>query len=159
MLAFSSFIYYLTFTESKDVFRKRLKSRASNNAQVFDYSGEGGNEMLRRIDAGALTLLPQKTVIITDSIGNIFYEYNAEDAIKVVPDSAILSSIRQSYELFFNFGNRNAIGIDYKGQKRNFIIIVAASDDDSELRLAQLKNVLFIGLLLGIMITVVVGII
>jgi len=158
MLAFSSFIYYLTYTDTKEVFRKRLRSRASNNAQVFDYSGEAGIDMLRRIDAGTLTLLPQKTVIITDSTGSIFYDYNAEDADSIIPDPDMIAKIKQSGEIFFQIGNRNAIGLDYEGQKRNFIIVVAASDEDSRLRLAQLKSVLLISLLLGIVITVVVGI-
>jgi len=158
LLAVSSMIYSLTSIESKEVFRKRLRSRASNNAQVFDFSGGSAIEMLKRIDAGTLSLLPQKTVLIADTGGQVLYRYEAEDAGHIEMDQPLLSAIIEGGEIFFRTGDRAAIGLYYRGQRRQFIIIVAARDVDGELRLLQLKNILFITLALATLVTVIVGV-
>ena len=157
LLVLTVFVYYLSSVERTDVFNKRLRSRASNNAQIFDYFGDSSVTMLRRIDAGSLGLLPQKSVIIVDTLGRILYEYNAPEAERLNPNPLLLREIKSSGEKLFNTGQRDAIGMYYKGADQQFNIIVAAYDEEGTSRLSQLKQILGISLLIGMLVTLVVG--
>ena len=157
LLGLMVLVYYLSAVERKDVFTKRLRSRASNNAQIFDYFGDSSVNMLRRIDAGALSLLPQKSVVIIDTLGRYLYHYESQDAAPIHPDEEILNSIKGSRESLFSLDNRDALGMFYHNANRGFIIVVAAYDDEGRLRLLQLKQILGISLLVGMLVTLVIG--
>jgi len=157
LLVLTVIVYYLSAVERTDVFNKRLKSRASNNAQIFAYFGDSSIGMLRRIDAGSLGLLPQKSVIIAEISGRILYEYHSPDAQQLQLDKVLLNDINASEEKLFSIGNRDAIALSYKDALRNFIIVVAAYDEEGRLRLSELKQTLAISLLLGMLVTLIVG--
>jgi two-component system sensor histidine kinase ArlS len=156
MLALNVSVYYLSAEERKDLFRKRLRGRAGNNAQIYDYYGDSSINMLQRIDAGSISLLPRKTVFIIDTVGRILYRYHAENADTTL-DRAIVEETKQSDEKYITDSEREGISIDYHGQNRSFIIVVTAFDEDGLLRLSELKKVLGVSLLIGVLITVMVG--
>ena len=157
LLVLTVLVYYLSEVERTDVFNKRLKSRASNNAQIFAYFGDSSVNMLRRIDAGSLGLLPQKTVVIVDTTGRTLYEYHAEQAQPIQLNKTLLNDIRSADEKLFSIGKRDAIGLYYIDDERDFIIIVAAYDEEGRLRLSELKQTLGFSLLLGMLVTLIVG--
>ncbi len=157
LLVLNVSIYYLTSAETNENFRKRLRSRANNNAQVLDLSGDSAISILRRIDAGSLAMLPRKTVSIYDTLGGIIYNYQGEGAEKIVTNTDFLQEVKGSGEEFFELGNREAIGLYHEGINRNFIVIVAADNEDGRHRLAQLKQVLIISLFIGMLVTLITG--
>jgi signal transduction histidine kinase len=157
LLILNTSVYYLTSVERKEIFHKRLKSRASNNAQIFDYFGDSSVYMLRRLDASALAVLTQKSVVIYDTLGNYLYQYQADNADALTLDSFTLEEVRQSGEKFFTIGRREGIGLYYSDNENRFIISVAAYDEDGRLRLLELKKVLIISLLIGMLVTLITG--
>jgi two-component system sensor histidine kinase ArlS len=157
LLVLTVFVYYLSLVELNDVFRKRLRSRASNNAQIFYYFGDSSVNMLKRIDGGSLSLLPQKTVSIFDTSGNILYHYQAEDADNSRADLSMFQDFHAPEGKFFTIGNREAFGLYYGDEKRSFIIIVSAYDEEGRQRLSELKKILLTSLLIGMLITLIVG--
>ena len=54
---------------------KRLNSRANNNAQVFSYVKSNDRDFLDRINTSSMEVLPNKSVGIYDTIGNLYYKY------------------------------------------------------------------------------------
>jgi two-component system, OmpR family, sensor histidine kinase ArlS len=157
LLVLNISIYYLTSVETKEVFRKRLKSRASNNAQIFEYFGDSSVNMLRRIDGGSLALLPQKTVAIYDTTGHLLYHYQAADADTLLITPAQLEDMRTSGEEYLTIGTRDVIGLYYPGARRSFIVVVAADNEDGRQRLSELKQILIVSLLIGMLVTLVTG--
>lgn len=157
LLALNISVYYLTSSERKKIFLKRLKSRAYNNANIFSYFGDSSINMLRRIDGTSPVLLPQKSVVICDTLGKPLYQYQAEDAGELIADSSLITGVRQSGEKFFTAGKREGIAFNYVDKKNNFIIIVAAYDEDGSLSLSQLKQVLILSLLFGVLVTLMTG--
>jgi signal transduction histidine kinase len=157
LLVLTVLVYYLSAVERRDVFNKRLRSRASNNAQIFDYFGDSSVNMLRRIDVGALAILPQKSVVIMDTLGHSLYRYDAQDAVPIHPDHETLNTIKVSGEKIFSLGKRDAIGLYYATSGRAFFIVVAAFDEEGRTRLLQLRQILSISLLIGMLVTLVVG--
>jgi two-component system, OmpR family, sensor histidine kinase ArlS len=157
LLVLNISVYYFTAAETDENFRKRLGSRANNNSQIFDYFGDSSVNRLRRIDAGALALLPQKSVVIYDTLGKLLYEYHAENADTLRLDKALLDEIRQSDEKYLTIKSRHILISYYKGHERPFVIAVAAVDLDGVQRLAALKNILAISLLIGTLVTLITG--
>lgn len=161
LLILNLFVYYSTATERKENFRKRLKGRASNNVQIFDYFGDSSVNMLRRIDAGSLVALPQKTVMIYDTTGRVLYNYNADSALKLNVDITQIREIIQSEsgEDYFMADNREAFLLHHRARdaEKNFIIAVAALDEDGSMRLSELKQLLILSLLIGTLATLIIG--
>jgi signal transduction histidine kinase len=150
-------VYYLTGAEGKKIFDKRLKSRATSNAQIYDYFGDTSILMLRRIDSSSLAILPLKSVIIADTNGNILYRHEAPHAEKLVLEHGLIADIINSNETYFQIGKRQAIGFYYPDKQRPLLVVVAAFDEDGELRLAELRQILGISALIGVLITLVIG--
>lgn len=155
LLVLSVAVYYFMSLDRKEGFYKRLKSRATNNAELFIYFGDSSQNVLRRIDANAVPLLPKKSVRIFDTLGNVLYAYDNPDAIPFKIDSSLLLNEREE-RYFFNDA-RDGIVMFYGKAERQFIIAVQAYDEDGWLRLAQLRKILLASLLVGIMVTMLVG--
>jgi methyl-accepting chemotaxis protein len=113
--------------------------------------------MLKRIDAGSLGLLPSKSVIIIDTAGNVDTTTRSEGANALRLDSARLKEIKSAGELYFTTGKRDAIGLFYHDQDQSFYIVVASYDEEGRLRLSQLKQILIVSLIIGMLVTLVVG--
>ncbi|HSU27581.1 MAG TPA: HAMP domain-containing sensor histidine kinase [Chitinophagaceae bacterium] len=150
-------IYYLTSSETKANFNNRLKSRASNNAQIFAFSGDTSLSMLKRVDQGTLAMMPKKTVAIYDTTGRLLYYYQAENADTLVMNNDFVKDIRDAEEKYFPIGKRTAVGLYYDTGYRDFVIIVAADNEEGRQRLLQLKNVLITSLLIGVLATLITG--
>jgi two-component system, OmpR family, sensor histidine kinase ArlS len=159
LLILNLFVYYSSANERKENFRKRLRGRASNNVQIFDYFGDSSVNMLRRIDAGALVSLPQKSVAIFDTTRRVLYSYQAENAPPLQVDSSQFSDIlkSESGQHYFMIGKREAFIFHYSDADKNFIIVVAAFDEDGRMRLVELKKLLLLSLLIGTLATLIIG--
>lgn len=155
LLVLSTSIYYFTSLDRKEGFYKRLKSRATNNAELFIYFGDSSQKVLKRIDVNAVPLLPQKSVRIFDTLGNVLYAYDNPDAVPLTIDSSFLSKERK--EKYYYKEGRDGIVMFYDKADRNFIIAVQAYDEDGWLRLAQLRKILLVSLLVGVLVTMLVG--
>ncbi|MGB8192546.1 MAG: HAMP domain-containing sensor histidine kinase [Chitinophagaceae bacterium] len=157
LLSLSISIYYFTSLDRKASFYKRLKSRATNNGQLFAYLGDSSSQnVLRRIDASAVPLLPQKSVRIYDTLGNVLYAYDNPGADSLsLNDLSFITATRE--EKTFSDEKRDGIVLFYSEPQRSFIIAVKAYDEDGWLRMAQLKKILLISLLVGILLTLLVG--
>ncbi len=157
LLVLNISIYYLTSVDTREVFRKRLKSRAGNNAQIFDYFGDSSVAMLRRIDEGSLAILPQKSVSIYDTTGNLLYNYQAANADSLLVEQSLLDEVRLDGEHYFSVGAREAIALYYPDSRRSFLITVAAYNEDGLERLSDLKKILVVSLFFGVLVTLITG--
>ncbi len=156
LLVLNLSVYYLTSVDVNADFYKRLKSRASSNAQIFDYFGDSSTAILTRIDEGSLAVLPKKTVGIYDTLGNKMYQFVSDSGEIIQPEASVLQEIRESGEEHFELGFLDAIGIYHSGD-RNFIIIVAADNEDGRLRLSELRKVMLISMLFGVLVALITG--
>lgn len=155
LLALSISIYYFSALDRKEAFYKRLKGRANNNAQLFSYFGDSSQKVLLRIDDNAVPLLPRKSVRIYDTVGRVLYSYDNKAAEPLATDASFFAAVRQ--ERPFNDGNRRGIALYYDEPGKDFIIAVAAYDEDGLAALSQLKKILVISLLVGMLVTLLVG--
>ena len=136
---------------------KRLNSRANNNAQVFSYVNIKDTAFLDRINTSSMEVLPNKSVEIYDSNGNLYYKYatNPKDSTGVTKD--VIRSAVFSGQYFYKVGNREALAVNYTDSGDHFVVVVAAYDFDGWALLTQLKRIFFISVLLGMIISLIAG--
>lgn len=155
MLGLSASVYYFSSLARKDGFNKRLKNRATNNAQLFAYLSDSSQKVLRRIDANSVPLLPQKSVRIYDTLGNELYAYDNPGTAPIIKNMSLINETRE--EKFFAEGKRDGIILYFNEPGKPFLIAVNAYDEDGWLMLTKLKKILLISLLVGVLATLLVG--
>lgn len=155
LLSFS--IYYFTSLERFEAFKKRLKGRANNNAQLFTYFGDSSIAMLRRFDSGSTNTLENKSVVIYNYLNEPVYEFNASGEATPASNTAILDKARLNGETYFTFHERDVIAFHHTDSVNRIVVVVAAYDSDGWNRLSQLRKLLMISLLIGIAAAALVG--
>lgn len=155
LLSFS--IYYFTSLERLETFKKRLKGRANNNAQLYTYFGDSSTAMLRRIDSGSTNTLIDKSVIIFNYLNQPVYEFNAQGVQTPAVPVAMLEKARLNGETYFHIEKRDALAFHHTDSVNRIVVVVAAHDTDGWNRLWQLQKLLLTSLLIGIAAAAIVG--
>lgn len=155
LLSFS--IYYFTSLERLEAFKKRLKGRANNNAQLYTYFGDSSTTMLRRIDSGSTNTLLNKSVVIYDYLNQPVYEFNAPGVETPPVSLPILEKARLNGESYFTTHNRDALAFHHTDSVNRVVVVVAAYDSDGWNRLSELQKLLMTSLLVGIGAAALVG--
>lgn len=155
LLSFS--IYYFTAQERLEAFKKRLKGRANNNAQLFTYFADSSNAMLTRLDSGSTNTLFRKSVVIYDYLNKPVYEFNARGEQPPPFNLSALEKARLQGETYFTVNKKDAIAFHHTDSVNRIVVVVAAYDSDGWDRLTQLQNFLLTSLLIGIAAAALVG--
>ena len=112
LLAVSFSVYSVTSFERKEIFKKRLKSRALGNAQLFSYYPDSSKAVLNRINSGAQESLPDKSVGIYNDSGKTYYDYNSPSAEQLLVDKEVFGKVISEGEYFFQVGGgREALAL------------------------------------------------
>lgn len=157
LLVVSLSVYYFSSLERREIFRKRLLSRANNNAQIVAYVNDTSRVFLDRINTSSLELLPQKTVEIYKLNGELIYSYHNGDFPRSANVNEIIQSAVSNGEFFFQNRSREALAVHYTEEGSGLVVIVAAYDRDGWLQLKQLRHIFFVSLLIGTSISLVAG--
>lgn len=155
LLSFS--IYYFTSLERLESFKKRLKGRANNNAQLFTYFGDSSTTMLRRLDSGSTNTLEDKSVVIYNYLNQPVYEFNAQGVTTPALNMTMMEKARLTGESYFRINDRDAIAFHHTDSVNRIVVVVAAYDSDGWNRLSQLQKLLMTSLLIGIAAAALVG--
>lgn len=157
LLVVSIIVYYFSFLARQDIFKKRLNSRANNNAQVFSYVNSSDTQFLNRINTSSMEVLPNKSVAIFDSNGHLYYRYesNQKDSADVPRD--VIQSAVENGQYFYKVGYREALAVNYVDSGDHFVVVVAAYDSDGWMMLKQLKKIFVISLFVGMVIALIAG--
>lgn len=157
LLLLSFFVYYFSSLERLEAFKKRLKGRANNNAQLYTYFGDSSVVMLKRLDAGSTNTLLHKSVVIYNYLNKPVYEFNAEGTEPPSVNVSTLEKARLNGEVYFTVHNRDALAFHHTDTVNRIVVVVAAYDADGWDRLKQLQRFLLTGLLIGIATAALIG--
>jgi two-component system sensor histidine kinase ArlS len=155
LLSFS--IYYFTAQERLESFKKRLKGRANNNAQLFTYFADSSNAMLTRLDSGSTNTLVRKSVVIYNYLNQPVYKFNAGTEKPPPFNLSVLEKARLQGEMYFTDKEKDAIAFHHTDSINRIVVVVAAYDADGRDRLIQLQKFLSISLFIGIAAAAIVG--
>lgn len=157
LLVVSLSVYYFSYLERQNIFKKRLKSRATNNAQIYSYFSDQSGQVLDRINTTSLEQLPRKSVEIYSVTGEEKYRYSAGQKDTIGLDLRLLPRILAEGEVYFDNGSRDAVAIHFLEEGRGIVVLVAAYDIDGWTQLRQLRQIFMFSLLVGTAISLIAG--
>lgn len=153
---FSWIIYQQSATYREEEFMERLKNKALTTASFFIKVDEIDKALLRIIDKNTLTALHDEKVLIFSDKNELLY--SNIDEIVIDYDVSLLDRVREAKYLEFSNGENESLGlVDNLGQK-HFVILASAYDKFGKSKLKNLRDTLIVGLVVGILITILLGI-
>jgi signal transduction histidine kinase len=156
LLLVSLSVYYFSSLERQEVFKKRLRGRANNNAQIFSYINDNSKTFLDRINVSSL-LLPNRTVQIYDLNGKRIYNYETDSIATRPVTKEIISSAIANGDNYYKDGRREALAVHYALDGDGIVVVVTAYDADGWSQLRQLRHIFFISMLIGTFISLLAG--
>lgn len=151
-------IYYISANERVKTMKTRLTNRAITTGRLLARSEIFDPNLIRQFDSLTAVSLREKIIQVYDSNEHEIYRYSdiAGDRINVEKEE--LDNLRdQGDEIFFQSGNKEALGYKYEDNNINVFIISAANDTDGKLNLARLKTILIISFMVGIISALIIG--
>jgi len=152
-------LYYFSSLERSDMFAKRLRSRATYNAQVISLVTSDNIQALNKLNASVNLFLKNTSIGMYKLDGTPIYHYTNERSPEVIPSKKLIEQVIQSSEVRFTREKRDVLAFHWNDVNHPMIIVMAAYDSDGWQELSRLKRLLIITVLFGMMISLVVGII
>ncbi len=154
LLIFSVGIFLLSSNYRVSDYYSRLQDKANTTAQLLLDVEEVDKNLLKIIDKNTLALYQEKIYIFNDK--NELIYFNPPEA-KPLNDVALINQIRLKRTVKLKEGEREVLGIlnSYKGS--NYVIIISALDKYGLSKIKNLKLVLIIGFIFGVISTFILG--
>jgi signal transduction histidine kinase len=151
-------VYYFARLERKEVFDKRLRARANYNSQLYALMGDSALSILHRMDTTSTGgLLPSRSIGIYSDAGKVLYKFDMPGSQPLVLTDNIREEVKTRGEKYFTIDSRDAIALRRTTAYKSFVVVVAGHDDDGLERVQKLNKILFSSLILGVVLTALVG--
>ena len=150
-------IYYFSALNRQSQFSQRLKNRALTNARLLIELEEMNKPLLKKIDSLTMNLLFEERILIYDGQNNLVYVNRSEITQPALPDSMMLNKVRANKDYRFRIKEYDGIGTMYNEKAADYVIVATAVDRVGLTALSQLKRILLLSGLAGILITTLIG--
>lgn len=150
-------IYYFSYVNRKKNFDTRLANRAVTTARFLVQSEIFNRELIQKIDAATAVAMVNKTTQAFDLDDNRIYSYSDKQGDSISVNKAILDDAKAKQYAYFTVGDRDAVAYRHNDNENHVVIVTAAYDLDGNRNLQQLRYVLLICFVGGIMTTVAGG--
>lgn len=150
-------VYYFSYTNRIQTFRTRLSNRAITTARLLNQSDLFSNQLIQEIDSATTVAMKNKTLQAYDYQNNKIYSYSDIPNDTLMIKSEILDQARVKEQIYFVSKNKDAVAYYYSKAQNPLVIIIAANDLEGKRTLQQLKLILLLSFLAGIMIAIVGG--
>ncbi len=155
LAGFSLAVYFLSADYRREEFFNRLESRAITTARLYVTVQEVDEKLLRIIDKNSIHALFEEKVLIFSPTDKLVY--SSLDDLQVDYSPELVRQIRLKGKLEYSQYEIEHLGIVYKGEEGEFVVISSAYDRYGRSKLRNLRNVLVAGLIIGILIIGVTG--
>ena len=156
-LLLGSAVYYLSSLNRKNEFSQRLRNRALTTSRLLIELEEINKPLLKKIDSLTMNLLFEESVSIYTDKNELFYSNRSIIAEPLRPAIAMLDKIRKDKEYHFSVGDFEGVGTIYNEGPDNYVVVATAIDRTGRNALDQLKRILLLSGLVGIIITMLIG--
>lgn len=157
LIVFSASIYYLSAEYRREEFYSRLESRAITTARLFISVQEVDNKLLRIIDRNSIHAMFQEKVLVFNESNKVVY--SSLDDFTVGYSDSLINEIRRREKVEYSQNGNEFVGITYSGDDRKFVVIASAYDRYGNSKLNNLAHVLWAGLFVGLLSTVLFGVV
>nr|WP_293841535.1 ATP-binding protein [uncultured Arsenicibacter sp.] len=157
ILFFFSLIVYLTSsTYRREEFYERLKKKARTTVRFLVEVQEVDTKLLKIIDRNTMTALIAEKVLIFNERNQLIYSSVDDQVIRFKP--SLLEQVRQEGEIETFSDENELVGILYTDNGQKLVVLASAVDQFGRSKLRNLRKTLAWGLVIGIGLTVGLGI-
>lgn len=148
-------VYSFSARYRTDEFRDRMRDRGTNAAMLLIQVDEVSEDLLRRIERDNPVKLPKEAIRIFDHHNDLLFHLGDED---LPPTPAeFLDQVRLSGETVRESGPREQLAFPFNDRYERFVVVVSGNDIYGRSKLRNLRNILLLTFLVGIVITFFVG--
>jgi two-component system, OmpR family, sensor histidine kinase ArlS len=150
-------VYYFSNTNRVHNIRTRLTNRAITTGRLLQQSDVFDLRLLQRIDASTELAMKNKVLQVYDYLNAIIYNYSERknDTLRVPVE--ILDEARIRNSVFFGVDSMEAVAYHYVDENTRIIIVAAGVDEDGIAKLRQLRIILVVSFVAGVIITFFAG--
>ncbi|MFM7152915.1 MAG: ATP-binding protein [Bacteroidota bacterium] len=157
LVVFSASIYYLSAEYRREEFYSRLESRAITTARLFVSVQEVDNKLLRIIDRNSIHAMFQEKVLVFNELNKVVY--SSLDDFTVDYSDSLINEVKRREKVEYSKNGNEFVGITYSAGDRKFVVIASAYDRYGNSKLNNLAHVLWAGLFVGLLSTVLFGVV
>ena len=150
-------VYYFSYINRIKNITTRLTNRAITTARFLSQSEVFDRGLIQKIESSTNMAMSEKSVQAYDKQNERIYLYSdkAGDTLQVNND--ILDRARAKGSVYFIAGKKDVIACNYKNNNSQLVIVMGAVDGDGRLRLQQLKLILWLSFIGGLIVTMAGG--
>lgn len=144
-------VYYISYTSRTNIVKIRLTNRAITTARLLSQSEIFDYALVQRIDAATTMALKEKTVQAYDFRDKVIYHYSESiDTLIIGPEK--LDEARREQHIYFEQDNKEVIAYYFSENNNKILMVVAAFDEEGKNKLKQLRLILWVSFLGGVII-------
>ena len=150
-------VYYLSSLNRKSEFSQRLRNRALTTTRLLLELEEINRPLLKKIDSLTMNLLFEERISIYNDKNELFYSNRSEIDDLLKPNNNLLEEIRKDKDYRFSIEEHEGVGTIYNEKTNNYVVVATAIDRTGRNALDQLKRILLLSGLAGMIITMLTG--
>lgn len=148
--------YYFSYKLRIDTVKTRLTNRAITIGRMIS-SDVFSNELIQKIDTTTAIASNNKVVEAYDHNNKKIYSYSSRKGDSLSIDLSILNDAKLKGNVYFTIGNKDVVAYRYIDNKLRIIMITAEEDKEGKRDLMQLRNILILSYLGGVVIAFMGG--
>ncbi|MDJ0366918.1 ATP-binding protein [Hymenobacter sp. H14-R3] len=139
LLAVLALVFALQLTSSQREFQQRLRERAQVTSYIYLEKDEMRASAFRDFEKKYLQALSNEILQVYDASGRVRF-VAADERVRL--SDALLARIVLSREVYFKLGARQAVGIFYRDNQGDYVIVAAAENVYGHHRLQSLATIM-----------------
>ena len=147
-----STVYYISYTNRIRNIKTRLTNSAITTANLLSQTEVFNPQIIQRINAATTLTLKNKTIQVYDHNNHMIYSYSDHAGDTVPVANQTLDNVREKQNIYFTIGEKEAVGHHYSKNRFSSVVVAAAYDEEGKHNLNQLKVILLLSFLGGIVI-------
>jgi two-component system sensor histidine kinase ArlS len=152
-----SSIYYFSYVNREKSSRTRLTDFAITTGSLLSQSETFDDSLIQKIDNSTKLSLINKSVEVFNYLNHKIYSYSDHPNDSLPITTGILDGSKIKGDTYFTLHEREAIAYHYINKNLRAVIIVAAFDKNGNATLKQLRLILWLSFLGGILIALATG--
>lgn len=150
-------VYYFTYASRIRNITMRLDNRAITTARLLSQSEIFDKSLIQKIDSSTTQSMTNKTVQGYDYHNQRIYVYSDGPGDTISVDESILDEARVKGATYFTIGQKDVIALHYTNSNYRVVMVVGAIDVEGLQKLQQLRIILGLSLIGGILIAIAGG--
>lgn len=150
-------VYYFSYENRIWNINKRLKNRAITTARLLSQSEIFDNALIQKIDSSTNLAVTNKNVIAFDYQNKKLYEYNDISSDSLIVPENVINEARIKGTVYLTIGDKDVVAYHFVAKNFRTVMVLGAKDVDGRAKLMQLRTILILSLIGGLLITVAGG--